>query len=524
MLSSRPRRPVRRTARTRVAAALCAGLAATACGSTVRTQGVSAAGGLQPGQGGLGTAVGDSGLAAPGQPGVTDGSGSALAGGAAPGSVASGSLGAAPGTGADGGARPSTGTLAPGTSGRGYTATEIRLGYTLSDDGASVAAGFGVDSAYLNSGRIDQQVEAIAAYINRHGGILGRKLVPVLEKVSTQAALRDADAEAQRLCTAWTQDHKVFAAMNALGLNNPTLRACMAKADTPLLEASGRTYGAPEFARYASYLYTPGSMTTDLLMKLWVSSLVGQGYVNGWDTTLGQPGKLKAKIGLLMVDRPDTRYMVAKLKEELAKHGLKVESEVTYAPTSDGLASGQSSAVLKFKADGVTHVFGAYVFFMQQADSQKYYPRYAIDPGGGAASVTVASGNQLRGAMSAGWLPSVDVDPADYPGDPSAATVVCKKIMKAAGQDYETAGGAFLTMLGECDNMLMLAAALTAAGSISTAALRTGMESLGTMPSAQTWASRFGPDQHASALVVRDQAYIDACTCFRYTSRTNRDR
>jgi hypothetical protein len=160
---------------------------------------------------------------------------------------------------------------------------------------------------------------------------------------------------------------------------------------------------------------------------------------------------------------------------------------------------------------------------MQQADSQKYYPRYAIDPGGGAASVSVATANQLRGSMSAGWLPSVDVDPADYPGDPSPATLLCKKIMKAAGQDYQTAGSAFQTMLGECDDLFMLAAALTAAGSISTQALRLGMESLGARPSAQTWVSQFGPGRHASAAVVRDQAYIQSCGCFRYTSRVNRD-
>jgi hypothetical protein len=489
-------------------------LATSACGSTVAMS--TTTGTVGPG----GTTAQDPyGVNAPqasAAPGVVAGTGTTGAGQPIAGATGDG-------TGGTTGASPSGVPGTVSTSGRGFTGKEIRIGYQYSSDGAGIAGSFGVNTSYLNAGDINQQMRAVAGYLNAHGGILGRKVVPEAVNVSSADALANPQATAQQLCETWALDKKVFVALNPTGLNNQVLRACMAKYDTPILEASGRTWGVPEFRKYASYLYTPGTPTTDLMVQLWVSSLARQGFFKGWDTTTGSPGSAPMKIGVMVVDRPEQRYQHTRLKAELAKHGLKVEDEYFYDPNPDALVSASNSAALKFRADGITHVFGAYVFFHNNAKSQGYYPRYAIDPGGGAAAAAAAPDGAMRGAMSSGWVPASDVAPADYPGDPTPAATLCKKIMKAAGMSVDAADGALANMMGVCDNMFLVAAALNRAGSISTAALRSGIESLGdSWQSAQTWLSRWGPDRHASALAMRDQAWFADCKCFRYTSRVNR--
>jgi len=53
--------------------------------------------------------------------------------------------------------------------------------------------------------------------------------------------------------------------------------------------------------------------------------------------------------------------------------------------------------------------------------------------------------------------------------------------------------------------------------------VRQGVDSLGrTFGSANTLATLLNPTHHNGADVVRDMAFDDACTCLKYTSRTNR--
>jgi hypothetical protein len=548
-----------RASRTRprsLAAAACLSVAVAGCGSTIeRTDGtpLGARPGLDvvteagspatagaDGQPALGTsqapaggevALGDAGVPAP-SPGAHVPAGGAVAGGtttgtataAAPsgraaGASTKGSRGTTKTSGASGAQAAAAGT------GRGFTAKEIRFGFTYSADGAALAGGLGVNTAYFNAGDVAVQVNAIAKYVNDHGGVLGRKLVPVERLVSTQEAVRDANTAAEKLCRGWTEDDKVFFGMNATGVNNPVMRACMYDHDTPLFEASGRTFGIPEFRKYPSHMYTPGAMTSDLESQLFVSSLVAQKFFTGWDSRLQRVDATKpVKIGLLVADRADNVYKAARIDAELRKHGLKVDEQFVYEASLDGAARGSQAAELKFTQAGVTHVFGAASFFLRQADSQRYYPRYAVEPGAAAAAaVDPSAKTQMPGAMSAGYLPAVDVAPQDYPGDPNAQAQLCKKIMDGAGQDYSQGDLVLLTMLGECDVLFTFAAALNRSGTLSVAGLRAGIEGLGaTLPSPQTWNASWSADKHASASVIRDQLYLTECECFRYSSTTNR--
>jgi hypothetical protein len=124
--------------------------------------------------------------------------------------------------------------------------------------------------------------------------------------------------------------------------------------------------------------------------------------------------------------------------------------------------------------------------------------------------------------MTVGWQPANDVEAAQDPGDVSPSATVCKRIMREAGQSYASRP-ALASMTSVCDVVFFLRDALAGQPNPTNAGLRQGAERLGsTWQSAETFVSRFTRTQHASASAVRDQAFDEACSCVRYTSRVNR--
>jgi hypothetical protein len=184
-------------------------------------------------------------------------------------------------------------------------------------------------------------------------------------------------------------------------------------------------------------------------------------------------------------------------------------------------SGGQQAVVLRFQTEGITHVIGAALPFMTTAQSQHYYPRYFIRVAVDTIAQT-APASQLAGAMAESLIPANDVGAEQDPGDPSPATTYCKKVMKAAGQPY-TERSELWVMESMCDSFFFVKDAIDASGTLTTAGLRSGLESLRGRPSALTWVSQLGPGpgQHAAGHAMRDILYDAGCSCFKYTSTRN---
>jgi hypothetical protein len=88
----------------------------------------------------------------------------------------------------------------------------------------------------------------------------------------------------------------------------------------------------------------------------------------------------------------------------------------------------------------------------------------------------------------------------------------------AASDDPTTLWNQFLM----CDLVHFLDAAVDAAGALGPGLLRQGFERLGSStPSALTWGTFFGPDEHTSASVLRDVAFDAGRGRYRYVSTVN---
>jgi hypothetical protein len=510
----------------RLSALVAAVSLVTACGSTVEHSRTTAG---QPADQGLGsTGLAPGGTSGGADSSTTSGSGTGAGSGTTTGQLPQGSAGGASATaGPTSGATGSTGTTPPGSgpvSGRGFTRTTIKLGVATSDDYNSFAGSTGLKGLSYD-GDPNVWFAALAGDINRHGGILGRKVELVKYDYNTAQTLNNPAAANQAACTRWTQDDPVAAVLLAGFSPEDTLLKCLAKASTPLVQVGGGLdYPLHYQASYRAYplYFNLDQMVGDRFDRVSVGRLAARHFFDPWNTRTGSKGTsaITTKVGLIGFDDHDGALQLASQKRELARHGLSAASEIACPRALTSKVSCEQSAVLRFASNGITHVFGADSVFMNNASSQNYYPRYfvAVEPALFAANVPA---KQLVGAMSEGYIPLLDAAPDKYPGDPTPATAACKKLMRAAGQATTDPSTLWLQM-SACDEFFFVRDALTGVGSLGPSALRSGLEGLGSRAqSALTWKTFLGPHDHASSAALRDLAFDTSISNFVYVSTTD---
>ena len=495
-------------------ACLASTLFLAACGTTVPMTRSMTDGQMSSDSGSLGqspAAAGATGVGATGQGPVAG-----ALGGTGAGSVAGGVNSQGFGPQASG----ST-AVAPGVTGRGVTPKTLTIGIAIATDTSAVGSSMGISGA----GSVSEQDiwNALVQDVNRNGGILGRRLLLYTHAVNLASYVANPSETYAQACSDFRDDHKVFATL--ISIADPALRDCFAAMGTPFIVYDGNVGSLMPASAYrehgGNYLYAPDAITMERLAQLFVQSLVERKFMSPWDTTAGAPGGAPVKLGLIHADTPDQNSLYADYARELAKYGMHFADTVTYSGDVSTAMAATQSAVLKFASEGVTHVFGASAFFLRDAESQHYRPRYAYLPALGAFGAQNSPAVQLHGAMTVGWAPAVDVNAAQDPG-PTPGSKHCLTVLRAAGltpsngQDREL-------MFAVCDAVYSLRAALTTGGSPTVAGLRRGYEALGTsFPTALAFAARLGPGRHNGVDSVRDMAFDATCSCLKYTSRTNR--
>jgi hypothetical protein len=490
-------------------------LAVSACGTTVPlTQTVS---GTQSGSGSLdGLGQVPSGASAPTYRPQAGGSPASVAGSGG----TSGTTGVVPSGTTGLGTTGTTGstTVALGPAGRGVTDTTLTIGAAIATGTEGVADAFGISGA----GTVSEQAawNAVIKDVNKTGGVLGRTLKLYVHPVDLATFVANPEQTYAEACADFRDDHKVFAAM--VSISAASLRACLANMGSPLVvyDANvGSIVPAAAFSEHGgSYLYVPNGITSERLAELFVKSLMARSFTQKWDTANGAPGVAPVKLGLIHADSPDENLKYAAYARELAKYGLRFSDTVTYAQDASAALATTQSAVLKFASEGITHVFGASAFFLRDAESQHYRPRYAYLPALGAFGAENSPAEQLNGAMTVGWAPTIDVNTAQDPGDtPGAAH--CRSVMKAAGITPGNRQDLGL-MYSVCDAVYAFRAALTAGQTPSVYGLRRGYEALGTrFGPALTFNNFLAPNHHYGVDAVRDVAWDTPCGCFTYTRR-----
>jgi hypothetical protein len=398
------------------------------------------------------------------------------------------------------------GSSGPGGSAVGVTASTIHIGvFTLSGfSKAGEALGFDAQTG-------DQAAvaRAVINYLNAHGGMAGRKIIPVFYDYDIAHGASNKSAELQAACAAFTEDNKVYAVVTPVSTSGDnSFYECLTKHGV-ITSSAGESKEQQFFKQFADWFYEPMDMNLTRILSTNVDALFAAGFFGA-----------KPKIGAVIADKPDEQAALRDgLEPALARHGLSLADSVAMKSDDE-----YSNAVLKFKSEGITHVLfsflGSPLVFMTNAETQKYYPRYGLHSRSspGALLQSNAPAAQQVGAMGMGWQPMNDVDTQHDPGVLNQRQKLCLDLLRKAGQDPNVRVTA-LVGLWICDATFFVRDALVKAPDFSPKGFRAGAEALGTVDIASTFRSTMGPGfLHDGAGAYRIFAYKKDCSCYQYVS------
>ncbi|HVF76457.1 MAG TPA: ABC transporter substrate-binding protein [Acidimicrobiales bacterium] len=492
-----------RVGRRHLVALVAAMLTTAACGSTVPGAENLSSAELEAYAGGDGLGIGGAGSAG--------GAGGPGAGGAGGGGTA-GTTGTGPGGRGPGG---TTGTTAPpkGAMGRGITNTTIAVGISWVDISA-------IFQAFAPTARNDAKAttkdaaQVVVDWMNKNGGIAGRKIVPIYHEYPAQAAAQDStrsQAE-QSMCDAFTQDNVVFAAMPTFSTEG-VFNSCAAKrglvslvvgnldeiVDNPRIKDIGKTW------------YRIDGMAGERREQVTVDQLHRRGFF--------APG---TRLGLLITNTPTARRLAeTSLKPALKRIGVTPVVEATYTD-----ADNMSSTVLTFSDAKVDRVMWGNCFscqvsaanFMSTAEAQGFTPAYGLTTQNtiGALRTLGAPPAALERSVAFGWKPAIDlatnnVEPV-RPGPPAD----CRRAVTEAGMADDFPPGYEGAYENICEALFFLKRGLEAAPSLTIDGMSKAVESFGDHVPVGTFATRFGPGRHDGVSAVRDLFFERACDCWKF--------
>lgn len=284
-------------------------------------------------------------------------SGGGAAGDAAGGSGAGGGTGGSSGANAalGGGGRPLPPGVKLGASDVGVTASTIKIGLLVPN---SSTVGSTEDQTKVQ----EAEFHAFTDQVNAQGGINGRKI----ETVTATYDILDQDAGARKACLQLVDDEKVFAVFNTTGFGPPGTMCLTREKQVPFLQGSGHP---DEVYAQSSGLYSSTFDSQTRNYRNLVSTLEGLGVLKG------------KKIGVL-----GTEWIG--LRRETEEGVVQTLQSLGYDPFVYWLSGDPASsasqipiAVQQMKANGVQVQFMTVDFvsglnFVQQADAQRYNPRY----------------------------------------------------------------------------------------------------------------------------------------------------
>lgn len=399
---------------------------------------------------------------------------------------------------------------------RGVTASELRIGISFIGD--RDAANRAAAGAVPGTGDPRAQHDAMVAWVNKNGGIAGRKVVPFYRPYNSAD---DPATIAQSICAHHADDNQVYAAFPEYA--SPQLVSCLANRGVITIGSDVvPDFDDAAFTRYDSHLFFANTFSLSRIFRLTASGLAKEGFYDR-----------KGAIGVVTVDQPEFRRAYEQdFVPELARAGFNVK-EVLFVSGNEhrsvgSIAAQIGNAIVRFHSSGVTHVVflesaGWYfVAWTQAAEQQQYRPRYGVNSGsfvGGLRDLYPTE--QLRGLQGIGWVPMYD---ANEPGDPGPTPRAkeCIAIMNANGAPPKTR-----VEMGRsavvCDYYFFLKDALHGASDLSAPAVRARVEALTTaFRPALTFTAKHGRGRHDGAGAYGTTRYDARCNCIVFYGERHR--
>ena len=411
-------------------------------------------------------------------------------------------------TGATSGTGSTTGPVLGGTTGSappvsarkasdvGITPTTIKLGVLIPSDNSSKAGGS--FSSVIGSPK--QQWDAYIDEVNAKGGILGRTIAPVYREYD------GLDLDAQRAaCVYLTEQAKVFAIVNSGGFYGDPILCVTQQHKTPFIGQAGE---ALDFYQKSNGLYFSTTPNKDRVLRNLVGAALRDGVFKG------------KKIGILSREGIDAIPVDRSLKPELAASGLKVTYEARISSDDSAAQSQIPIEVQQMRQKGVDLIMletGLIVanVFVQQADSQRYYPQYLTSDfaSGGADIYTIGMPASFANSLTYTALRTGEA----RAGMPEPATdAACRKVFeRRTKHTLDHTSSEYSLTITACGILNEFDVAMNAAGVNPTRKLLSNaLQGIGSWNVPFSGAGSWGPGKFDAPDVVRRAAWASGCKCW----------
>jgi hypothetical protein len=399
----------------------------------------------------------------------------------------------------------------------GVTPTTIRIGFMTETNrqSANAALGAGKIGAY---GDVPAEARAIADWLNRTGGIAGRRVIPVMENYDVS---NSDPNQPTAICTKFTQDDHVFSVVDIEA--NPDYEACYARARTLAFATSAYSGDTPYLEHVAPFVFVPTMPAIERGMQVHTDGLVQQGFFGKTD-----------KLGIMVSDDPMIRRNFTQfVLPRLARAGVTNPDIYYINPYAD------TATVARDLGTGVTHMhangdnevllFGdsggaATLVTMTAAKGQNWYPKWGLDTTSSPAALETITeiSDELKNAVVVGYYRTGDAE-SDMGGDPVPASPqekACVDIYKAAGITFGTRLNSVVAYR-YCDYAFALRQASQGLGAnLSIQTLVAQATHMGTSyMSVNAYHASFNGHPYGTD-GYRMLAFDTGCSCFKYTSPT----
>ena len=408
------------------------------------------------------------------------------------------------------GAAPGTSEQPTPTGGAAANREPLEIGILILDVGSLGTVGIGVPGA-----EADEQRRAWDAYIghlNARGGVNGRQVTPVYRSYDV---FNEDDMRAA--CLALTEDARVFVALDAGGFTGPPVLCFTEEHQTPLIFTGGQ--GIPDvwFRRSGGRLFSV-FQAGGRQQRNFVFELERMGVLEG--KTIGiladGGGGAKATADVLQQSLEDERHPVAH-REDL--------------PSDPSSGAGRIPvAVQQMRTKGVDVVtFLTSVLyasqFVQEADSQRYYPRYyTSDWGSGATDVYHQSMPLSYAGARVITVTRVGEQRAGRPEPPYDRE--CRAIYEqTTGRTMERGQNQYGLYVRQCTLLRLFEAAATRAGpDLTPESFTAALQQLGEFPLGFTPGGSFRPGKGDAADFVQTLEWQSGCRCLVPVEEFRRSR
>jgi len=413
---------------------------------------------------------------------------------------------------------------------RGVTASTITIGVQYAGDATQGNAAAG--ASHIQLADPTKTTDILVNEINAHGGVAGRKL-QVSYFVTQDDSATPYATQAQSECADFTQDHPAFLVIDTDLSVTIFARPCLARAGVPEIIIGQAFSSSRDYAQYPLEV-DPQLFSFERIYATLIPTLASENWFTPWNRITGAAAATgKAKCGVVSFDYGSfANVLGSTVLPGLRSEGCPVAAadviEVTTPASSgeDGATVSQiQGAVLKLDQDGVDHVIlldpngSLDLFFLNDAYSQRYFPRYG-GTSGNLWQTLIGSGDvqpqTLNGAEGIGWIPLLDVPYTSQGAEATPARSSCFQLMRNNGNP-PTAGSTAFQLAASCDVFFFVQHTLDRVHRrITPAEYLSAVNSTGQFTSAETRDLTLGAQQHDGITDFWDMSYSSNCQCVVY--------